>query len=75
MTEAYRRFMPTEFPGLLLWGVPSLIVWLAGPLVVFRAVIARRERSPRGLRLTMTAFGLFTLGVSVGLVVAAAVRD
>jgi hypothetical protein len=42
---------------------------------VFRAVIARRERSPRGLRLTMTGFGLFTLGVSVGLVVAAAVRD
>ena len=74
VTDAYRPLMPTEFPGLLLWGVPGIIVWLAGQVLVYRAFIARRERSLSGLRLTMVGMGLSVLGPTVPGVVAAPVR-
>ena len=63
-----------EFPGLLLWGIPGLLVWLVGQVFVFRAALARPERSPRGLRLTTVGIGLFMLGLAVGLALAAVVR-
>ena len=66
--------MLTEFPGLLLWGIPGLLVWLVGQAFVFRAALARHERSPRGLRLTMVGIGLSMLGLTVGLALAAVVR-
>jgi hypothetical protein len=66
--------MLTEFPGLLLWGIPGLLVWLVGQTLVFRAALARHERSARGLRLTMVGVGLFLLGLTVGLALAAVVR-
>jgi O-antigen/teichoic acid export membrane protein len=66
--------MPTEFPGLLLWGVPGLLVWLVGQVFVFRAALTRHERSLRGLRLTTVGFGLFMLGLTVGVSIAAVAR-
>ena len=66
--------MLTEFPGLLLLGIPGLLVWLLGQAFVFRAALARHERSPRGLRLTMVGIGLFMVGLTVGLALAAVVR-
>jgi hypothetical protein len=41
---------------------------------VFRAALARHERSPRGLRLTLVGIGLFMLGLTVGVALAAVVR-
>jgi hypothetical protein len=66
--------MLTEFPGLLLWGIPGLLVWLLGQAFVFRAALARHERSPRGVRLTLVGVGLFTLGLTVGGALAALAR-
>jgi hypothetical protein len=66
--------MLTEFPGLLLWGVPGLLVWLMGFVLVFRAVLTRRERSLRGPRLTMVGNGLFVLGLTVGVSIALVAR-
>src|SRR5258706_6264671 len=66
--------MLTEFPGLLLWCIPGLLVWLVGQVFMFRAAFARHERSPSGLRLTTVGIGLFMLGLTAGLALAAVVR-
>ena len=66
--------MLMEFPVLLLWGIPGLVVWLVGQLFVFRAAVARHERSPWGLRLTTVGIGLFMLGLTAGLALAAVGR-
>ncbi len=58
--------MPPELPGVLVWGVPGLVVWIVGQGLVFRAAIGQR-RSPLGLRLSRIGFALLTLGVMVGL--------
>ena len=63
--------MLAEFPGLLLWGVPGLIVWAGGQLMVLVAAWRHHKRSPNGLRLTMTGLGLLIAGWAVGLALAA----
>jgi len=67
--------VPTDFPGLLLWGVPGVIVWLAGQVLIFRAMRDGGRTSPLGLRLTMAGFGLSLLGWLIGLELAALDRS
>jgi hypothetical protein len=58
--------MPPEFPGVPLWGVPGLVVWLVGQALVFRTRVGP-QRSPLGQRLSRIGFAILTLGVMVGL--------
>lgn len=62
--------MPTTLPGLLLWGVPGIIVWLVGQVLIVNAFRDGHRKSPRGLRLTMAGIGLTFLGWLIGLEVA-----
>jgi hypothetical protein len=66
--------MLTEFPGVLLWMVPGAIVWLAGLILIFRAVVHRGERSPRGFRVHLIGMAMMMLGLAVGGVSAAVVH-
>ena len=67
--------MPTDFPDLLLWGLPGIIVWLAGQVLIIRAARDHGRKSPAGLRLTMAGYGLTVLGWLIGVEIAALVRS
>ena len=58
----------------LICGVPGLIVWVTGQILVFARVLRGRRKSPLGLRLTMAGLGLSLLGMFGYVVVAAFVR-
>ena len=66
--------MLTELPGQFLWGVPGLVVFLLGQVLVLHAFFGHHKRSLRGARLTVAGFGLLTLGLLVGFVLGAAMR-
>jgi hypothetical protein len=63
--------MRLDFGTLLLCGVPGLIVWAIGQLLVFARLFRGGSKSPLGLRLTMAGLGLFLLGMFGAIVVAA----
>ena len=67
--------MLTEFPGLLLWGVPGVIVWLLSFGPILRAAHNGGRPSPCGLRLNLVGMGLIVLGWDLGLVLAALARS
>jgi hypothetical protein len=59
-------------PGtILLCGVPGLIVWAMGQILVFSRFFRGRRKSPFGLRLTLAGIGLTLLGWWGAAVVAA----
>ena len=63
--------MPTDFPGLLLWGIPGVVVWFVGQVLIVRAARDGGRKSPRGLRLTLAGFGLIFLGWVMAVEIAA----
>lgn len=69
--ELYPRPMRLDFGTVLLCGVPGLIVWAIGQILVFARFFRGRRKLPLGLRLTMAGIGLSLLGMSGAIVVAA----
>ena len=55
----------------MLWGVPGLIVWAIGQILVVAGVFRSRRKSPLELRLTLSGLGLALLGWLAAVEVAA----
>jgi Flp pilus assembly protein TadB len=67
--------MRPDLGTILLCGVPGLIVWAIGVILVFARAFPGRRKSPLGLRLTLAGIGLAVLGWIVAVVVAALAVD
>lgn len=70
----YRRAMPSDLPGLLLWCVPGMAVWIAGFVLTFGAVCRGRRAPLLGLRLLPAGGGFVLVGGLIGIVIAALER-
>ena len=68
--DLYPRPMRPDLGTILLCGVPGLIVWAIGVILVFARAFRGRRKSLLGLRLTLAGIGLALLGWLGGVVVA-----